>query len=228
MYITQNGGTVGPWRADRLVEPSIQRAWPDGRVEVVVAEAAGVPLDAPNDLAFGPDERLYFTDPGEYDPVARPYPGYLFAVGPDGTGEVLEELSGTYPNGVVVEGDGSVVWVESYDRDVWRRRPDGTKEHLHRLPERHIPDGLKIAANGDLWITTFTSGGVDILRPDGTPVDFLETGGIQCNCLFHQGDLLLTDFGEGATVGADAPMVGRLSRVRVETDGLPLRRGRLA
>jgi gluconolactonase len=228
VYITQNGGTVGPWRADRLVEPSIQRAWPDGRVEVVVTEVAGVPLNAPNDLAFGPDGRLYFTDPGEYDPATRPHPGFLFAVGPGAEGEVLEELSGTYPNGIVVEGDGSVVWVESYDRDVWRRRPDGTKEHLHRLPERHIPDGLKIAANGDLWITTFTSGGVDILRPDGAHVDFLETGGVQCNCLFHEGDLILTDFGEGATVGTEAPMVGRLSRVAVETDGLPLLRGRLA
>ncbi len=224
-YITQNGGTVGPWRAERLVEPSIQRAWPDGGVEVVCTEIAGIRLDAPNDLSWGTDGRLYFTDPGEYDPVGRPYPGYVFALAPDGSGEVIAKLDGTYPNGIACEPDGSIVWVESYERDVWRRRPDGSREHLHRLAERHIPDGLKLAANGDLWITTFTSGGVDILRPDGTHVDFLETGGIQCNCLFHEGALYLTDFGEGATVTTEAPMIGRLTRVDVDTAGMPLLRG---
>ncbi len=225
LYITQNGGTVGPWRAERMVEPSIQRAWPDGRVEIVCTEVAGIKLDAPNDLAFGPDGRLYFTDPGEYDPVNRPSPGYVFALNPDGSGEVVEELTGTYPNGIVVEADGSIVWVESYTLDVWRRRPDGSKTRIHTLPDKHVPDGLKVAADGNLWITTFTSGGLDIVAPDGTPVDFLETGGIQCNCLLHDGWLYLTDFGEGATVGTDAPMIGRLSRVRVDVQPMPLFRG---
>ena len=88
---------------------------------------------------------------------------------PDGTGECLEELPSAYPNGIVAEPDGSIVWVESYDRGVYRRRPGRPSEQIHQLPEGHIPDGLKIAANGDLWITTFMSGGVDIIRPDGTP-----------------------------------------------------------
>ena len=57
-------------------------------------------------------------------------------------------------------------------------RPGGTSEKIHQLPDGHIPDGLKVDADGNLWITTFMSGGVDIVRPDGTALDFLETGGV--------------------------------------------------
>jgi gluconolactonase len=71
VYITQNGGTVGAWRAPRMVAPSIQKAWPDGRVEVVATEVDGITLQAPNDLTFGPDGRLYFTDPADYLPDDR-------------------------------------------------------------------------------------------------------------------------------------------------------------
>ena len=66
VYITQNGGTVGAWKADVMSVPSIQKAWPDGRVEFAVKEVAGYKLQAPNDLTFGPDGRLFFTDPGDY------------------------------------------------------------------------------------------------------------------------------------------------------------------
>jgi gluconolactonase len=229
VYITQNGGTVGAWKADVMATPSIQKVTPDGKVEELVTEIDGIRFNAPNDLSFGPDGRLYFTDSGDYDPVGKPHPGYIFAVSPDGTGEVLEELESVYPNGIVVEADGSVVWVESYTLQVWRRRADGSKEMIHQLPDGHVPDGLKVAANGDLWITTFQSGGVDVIAADGSPVRFVQTGGVQCNCLLHDGYLYLTDFGDiEGDVPAAAPMVGRLSRLKVDVEGMPLFRGDIA
>jgi gluconolactonase len=96
------------------------------------------------------------------------------------------------------------------------------------LPEGHIPDGLKIAANGDLWVTAFMAGGVDILARDGTIKDFLETGGVPLNCVFHEGSLYITDFGDVAAVTDAAPMVGRLRRVAVGVEGMPLFRGAIA
>src|SRR5579875_2459178 len=116
VYVTQNGGIVGPWRAEQMRPPSIQRIDPSGAVEVLVTEVDGVRLQAPNDLAFGLDGRLYFTDPGRYDPVGKPDPGYVFAVSADGSGEVLAELDPCYPNGIVVEAGGGVVWAETYTR----------------------------------------------------------------------------------------------------------------
>lgn len=226
-YITQNGGTVGAWKADVMNVPSIQKAWPDGRVETVVTQVDGIALQAPNDLSFGPDGRLYFTDPADYQPADR-RPGRVFALNPDGTGECLEEMPQAYPNGIVAEPDGSIVWVESYDRGVYRRRPGRRSEQIHQLPPGHIPDGLKIDADGNLWVTTFMSGGVDILRPDGSPIDFLETGGVPLNCVFHAGDLLITDFGDITEVTADAPMDGRLWRVAVGVAGMPLFRGAIS
>jgi gluconolactonase len=224
VYITQNGGTVGAWRADVMGRPSIQKAWPDGRVEEVCAEVAGMALQAPNDLTFGPDGRLYFTDPADYLPNDR-RPGRIFALEPDGSGELLENVPDAYPNGIVAEPDGSLVWVESYERRVYRKRPGQPSELIHQLPEGHVPDGLKIAANGDLWVTTFMSGGVDVLAPDGTPRDFLETGGVPLNCVFDGETLVITDFGDITEVSDAAPMDGRLWRVDVGIRGMPLFRG---
>jgi gluconolactonase len=224
LYITQNGGTVGRWRAEVMSVPSIQKAWPDGRVEIVATEVDGIRLQAPNDLTFGPDGRLYFTDPADYLPDDR-RPGRVFALNPDGTGELLEELPRAYPNGIVAEADGGIVWVESYDRGVYRKRPGKPSVKIHQLPDGHIPDGLKIDERGNLWITTFMSGGVDVITSDGAPIDFLETGGVPLNCVFQGTDLIITDFGDLTEVPAAAPMTGRLWRIPVGVRGLPLFRG---
>ena len=69
-------------------------------------------FDGPNDLAFGPDGRLYFTDSGDWAPDTKPHPGRIVVIEKTGEASVLEELDHVYPNGIVVEPDGSVVWVE--------------------------------------------------------------------------------------------------------------------
>jgi gluconolactonase len=226
LYVTQNGGVVGPWRAAEMRPPSIQRVSLAGEVEIVATEIEGVRFQAPNDLAFGPDGRLVFTDPGGYDPALRPDPGYVFALGPDGRGEVLAELEPVYPNGVVVEADGSVVWVESYTRAVKRRRGDGSVEELRVLDEGHVPDGLAVAANGDLYVTSVTSGGIDVVAADGAEAGFVAVGAVPTNCAFSGSTLYVTD--GGVPGEGDATYGGVLWAVELDgVTGLELFRGGL-
>lgn len=69
---------------------------------------------------------------------------------------------------------------------------------------------------------------MDILAPDGTHKDFLETGGVPLDCVFLDGSLIITDFGDITEITTDAPMDGRLWRVDVGVEGMPLFRGAIA
>jgi gluconolactonase len=197
-------------------------------VETVVTSAGGEPLRGPNDLSFGGDGRLYFTDPGLFDPD-NPDPGRICVADAEGDAEILEEVGPSFPNGIAAERDGSVVWNESFTRQVRRRRPHGSVELLATLPEDRILDGMKVARDGNLYITGVTSGGIDVLSPDGQVVDFVETGGAPLNCVFVDEDLYIADFGEFSPEAERGEVaVGRLTRVEVGVAGQPLFRGEVA
>lgn len=229
MYVCQNGGTTGPWRAEEMVTPSIQRIGAEGgRAEILATELDGKRLNGPNDLVFGPDGRLYFTDPGTYRP-ADPQPSYLFVLEEDGSGRLLAELDPpTFPNGIAVEADGSVVWAESYTGMVRRLRPDtGAIEDIAVLPgEKPIADGMAVGADGLLYVTTVNGGGIEVLRPDGGYVRHIKAGTIPTNCVFDGRDLIMTDAGVLAET-ADASYGGQLWRLHIDTAGLPTWYGRV-
>jgi gluconolactonase len=150
LYAAQNGGVVGDWRADRPAVPSIEQISLEGEIVTLTTEIGGVPLKAPNDLVFGPDRRLYLTDPSEpYDPDTRRAINRLFAVGDNGGEVVLIELHPSYVNGLAFTPDDRLVWVESYSRDVCLLE-EGIRVRLCTLPDDHVPDGLDIAADGRL------------------------------------------------------------------------------
>lgn len=194
LYVTQNGGMGRGAR----VRPGIQRIGTDGAVDLVVASVAGVDLDGPNDLAFAPDGRLWFTDPrGAPDPAQNSRPGRLFAVDPvSGDGELVLEVGPVFPNGIAFLADGSVVWTESFTRRVMTLA-GGAPEVLIELPERHHPDGLCVGEDGRLYVASTYAHCVSVVE-GGEVVDELTCGdGMVTNCCFGDTDLYVTESRHG-------------------------------
>ena len=227
VYLCQNGGTVGPWRAAEMTSPSIQRVREGGVAETLLTHVAGTALNGPNDLVFAADGRLLFTDPGTYNP-ANPDPSYIHALATDGTAHVVVAFPRpVFPNGIAVEADGSIVWDESYTGHVGRLRPDGTMQDLGRLPgDNPIPDGLKIGADGRIYVTDLVAAGIHVLAPDGTVTGFIACGGAPTNCAFDGETLWVTNAGVLAA-STEPSYAGTLWRVRVAGGGLPVHAGRI-
>jgi gluconolactonase len=225
VYVCQNGGTVGPWRAAEMTVASIQRIREGGKPEILLTEVNGIKLNGPNDLVFAADGGLVFTDPGTYNP-ADPEPSYIYALAPDGSASLLVEFEKpTFPNGITVEADGSVVWDESYTGHVRRRRPDGTIEGLGRMPgDNPILDGMNIGADGRLYVADLVGGGIHVLRPDGTVDGFITGGRAPTNCAFEGETLWVTDAGVLAD-SAEPSLAGTLWRTRIPGGGAPTHHG---
>ena len=194
LLVTQNGGTLDGSRRP----PGIVRVMPDGAVTTIATELAGFALGAPNDLAFGADGRLWFTDPnGLDDPRRNDNPGRIFALDlTSGVGELIIELGPVYPNGIGFLADGTMVWTESFSRRVMALR-GGRAEVITELPERHFPDGFCVSADGRLYVASTFAHCVTVIA-DGDIVDrYMCADGMVTNCCFGGTDLYVTESRRG-------------------------------
>jgi gluconolactonase len=191
IYVTQGGNVPGS--GDLSAVSGIQRVNPDGTVELLCSEVAGFELFGPNDLAFGPDGRLYFTESGvEQDPRYEvKAPGRLFAVDAAGQGEMILELPNVYPNGIAFDAQQRLYWTESMAHRICRME-DGVATTFCQLPDSHVPDGMAIASDGRLFVCTTVSGGVTVVSPDGEVLEEISLGQCATNCLFVGTKLYVT------------------------------------
>jgi gluconolactonase len=224
IYVTQGGNVPGS--GDFSAVSGIQRVHPDGTVELLFSEVAGYQLYGPNDLAFGPDGRLYFTESGSeqdfrFDVRA---PGRLFAVGGPGAGEMLLELPDVYPNGIAFDAQQRLYWTESMAHRV-RRLEDGKPETFCQLSDDHVPDGMAFAADGRLFVATTVSGGVTVISPEGDVMTEINLGEHATNCIFDGSVLYVTATRE-PDIEASA-RTGTFWRVETDATGLDLIPGRL-
>ena len=224
LYVTQGGNVPGS--GDQSAVCGIQRVRTDGEVELLCAEIAGRTLAAPNDLAFGPDGRLYFTESGtEQDPRAQtPTPGALFVLDPAGGGEMLMERPGVYPNGIAFDADGRLYWTESMAHRVCRLQ-DGQATTFSQLTDGHVPDGMAFAQDGRLFVCTTISGGVTVLSPEGEILDEIALGEHATNCIFDSSTLYVTAT-KVPDIHADQ-RTGTFWRVDTDAEGLALIPGSL-
>ena len=225
IYVTQ-GGNV-PASRDQSAIPGIQRVNPDGSVELLASSIAGHELAGPNDLAFGRDGRLWFTDSGteQDDRHAVRSPGRLYVLGASGVGELVVELPLVYPNGIAFDAEGRLYWTESAAHRVCRL--DGVSTTVFcRLSDAHVPDGMAFSADGRLFVCTTTSGGVTVLSASGEVLEEISLGACATNCIFDGPTLFVT-----ATAVAEIHAEQRTGTFwSVETNatgGLPLIPGEL-
>jgi gluconolactonase len=225
IYVTQGGNVPGS--GDTSAVSGIQRVSADGAVELLFSEVAGYPLYGPNDLAFGPDGRLYFTESGSEQDFRFDVrsPGRLFAMDASGNGEMLFELPDVYPNGIAFDAAQRLYWTESAAHRI-QRLEDGVPVTFCQLSDGHVPDGMAIAADGRLFVCTTISGGVTVISPDGEVLEEISLGEHATNCIFDGPTLYVT-----ATHVADIEASQRTGTLwRVDTDatgGLDLIPGRL-
>jgi gluconolactonase len=147
----------------------VVRYEPDGSVTVVADHFQGKRLNSPNDLAFDPQGRLWFTDPRygdfrddmelDHESVFRCDPR------PDGSWELVRvTFDTTRPNGLLISPDGSTLYVAQSEYGVDRKRElraydiaaDGSvgpHRVLHNFyPHRGI-DGMCLDAEGNIIAT---------------------------------------------------------------------------
>jgi gluconolactonase len=227
VYVTQGGDVPGS--NEPSATPGIQRVRADGRVELLSSEIAGHKLAGPNDLAFGPDGRLWFTDSGtEQDDrhdVADREPGRLYALSADGSGELVAERRDVYPNGIAFDARGRMYWTESMAHRVCRLEEDGQSTTFCQLSDDHVPDGMAFAQDGRAFVCTTISGGVSVLSPDGEVLEEIVLGEHATNCIFAGSTLYVTAT-KVAEIHADQ-RTGTFWRVDTDATGLPLIPGKL-
>jgi gluconolactonase len=211
LYVAQ----FGLWPEDSATsDPSIVRISPDGTTKVILTDSSGFPLVAPNDLAFGPDGRLWITDSGDPDHLQPTGPSRIFALSDAGP-ELVLELEPVFANGIGFDPQGRLLWTETTTRRVCRLDGHGTRV-LAQLPEGHLPDGFAVAADGRLFVATLTSRGITVLSARGELLGLLEVGREPTNCAFRGSSLVVT----ASTDSSGDPGTGSL--YELETDATPL------
>lgn len=211
IWIAQNGGRVMTSRS--FAAPASIQSIEDGLVTTFAQDA----YDAPNDCAFGPDDRLYFTDPHGRLSEPRP-PGTTGAIRAldTGTGEVETIAIGLpHPNGLCFSADGSLLWIsDTRTRQVsaYQRATNGTWSVTmrHTLPWG-APDGLAIDVDGRLWVAATDADGIAVLHPSGVWT-LIELGpSFPTNICFAGPDLskvVVTAARGGRVLAADAAIPG--------------------
>lgn len=141
-----------------------------GKFERICDSCDGVPLEAPNDLVFDADGRLWFTDLGKTHDGIRTASG-LFSCLPDGTSLLAINRHACGYNGIGLSPHGATVYCADthqarlyrYARKAEPQRP----EWVATAPGPVGFDSLAVTAAGNICVATLYEGGITTITPDG-------------------------------------------------------------
>ena len=174
-------------------------------------------MHQPNDLAIGPDETIYASDPdwknGE---------GAIWRISPQGKVDQLADQKGT-TNGIEVSPDGKTLYVaESKQRRVlaYDLTTAGlANERTLAEFDDHGLDGMRCDADGNLYVTRYGTGTVLKLSPKGEILQTVELPGKKPSNLCFGGP-------DGRTVYVTEVETKRVWRFRADRPGLTWQRWR--
>jgi gluconolactonase len=160
---------------------SLIRIEADGSRTVLASHWQGKELNSPNDVVVASDGSIIFTDP----PYGR-WPGFgiereqeldfcgVFRVSPEGELSLLVD-DFQKPNGLCFSPDERTLWINDTDGGHIRRFSVGENhalsggEVIYQMEgfslETGIPDGQKLDANGNLWVSG--PGGLHVVSGEG-------------------------------------------------------------
>jgi gluconolactonase len=159
---------------------------PHGNLAVLADRYDGKRLNSPNDLVYGSDSTLYFTDPpfglpGVFeDPKKELCFSGVFMVRGDAVSLITDELAG--PNGIALSPDEQHLYVGNWDPDrkvVMRYRiaPDGKAANAEVFFDMtdaegdDAIDGIKVDERGNLYVCG--PGGIWVISSDGRHIGTL-------------------------------------------------------
>jgi gluconolactonase len=197
LYVAQNGGIFG---GSGPAEPGVQVISAGGRVEYLVTG-----MDAPNDLIFGPDGRLWVTDTRcEIDFFAPDpdKPGWVWAVDTaTGIAEPILDSGPVFINGLGFSPDGTRLFVTTTSGAQLISYDVASLGSGHGTVvcdfEGGWPDGMAVGPGGDMWVALTGGHRLDHVDADGAILGStaLPSGALPTNvCIsgLDEGDLYVT------------------------------------
>lgn len=142
-----------------------------GTIDTALGHRSSESFKGVNDLLFGPDGCLYFTDQGQtglHDPSGRVY---RFAPDSGRLDRLLDNVPS--PNGLAVSADGKLLFVAATRANqVWRGplQADGGVSKMGAFQTffgASGPDGLALDDAGNLIVAHASSGAAFVLNPRG-------------------------------------------------------------
>jgi gluconolactonase len=212
LYVANNGGLTlghdGGWTAPDPIPGRIQRVTLDGDLRDVAVDLPGGPPNRPNDLCFGPDGLLYYTDPHNWEDLANIGVGRVARTTLAGEVTLIAGVP-RFPNGIAFGPDDRVYVAQSMTRQilVLDPTPGAMPATFCTLPHGY-PDGFCFDAAGRLYVAGSLGDVVIIFEPDGRVARSIEIGaGTEpTNCCLGDGRLYVTLSGTGELIALDMPV----------------------
>jgi gluconolactonase len=181
---------------------AVRRYEPDGTITTLASHFNGKKLNAPNDLCFDREGRIYFTDPryGYKDDLEQDCMAVYRIESNGSLTRVIDDMQS--PNGILISADNRSLYLVDHNLD-----PDGARTlvrydlndsgdwKFHSVLYDFAPgyggDGMVLDIQGNIYLCAGEGekAGIYIISPHGALLGFIPVPEITGNCTFGGPDL---------------------------------------